>query len=53
MAMETMTEKIITVRLPEELHAKLVRLAEADIRSLHSYILKALADKVAAEETKR
>ncbi len=43
----TDNEKKFTLRLPEELHAELVRMATADERSLHSMVVKILREAVA------
>ena len=37
-------EKKFTLRLPEDLHAALVRMAEADDRSLHSMVVRILRE---------
>lgn len=44
--------KIFTLRLPEELHATLAKLAEEDLRSLHAEILVLLKEAVVARQIK-
>jgi len=45
-------EKKVTIRIPDELHQKLVKLAELDTRSLNGEIVAALREFVAERERK-
>ena len=46
------TEKKITIRLPEQLHAEIVKLAAEDLRSLNSELVKLLQEAVEARRKK-
>lgn len=44
---DTMAEKKYTIRIPEELHAELERIAKEDMRSLHAQIIVMLREAAA------
>ncbi len=46
-------EKKYTIRIPDELHAQLKRLADQDMRSLHSQIIILLREAAARRLGKR
>lgn len=46
------TEKKITIRIPADLHDKLIKLAEQDTRSLNGEIIALLKEAVTAREKK-
>lgn len=43
-------EKRLTLRLPEDIHEEISRLAEEDYRSLHSEIIVLLKEAIAARK---
>jgi hypothetical protein len=45
--------KKFTLRIPEELHGKLTKLADEDDRSLHAEILSLLKEALKAREEKQ
>lgn len=49
----TTDEKKLTVRLPDELHERLMRSAKTDRRSLNGQIVKLLEEALAARETQK
>ncbi len=47
------TDKRFSLRLPEELHAQLVELAEEDMRSIHAEIIMLLKEAIAARQKQK
>ncbi len=50
--MATDTEKRVSLRMPEELHAAVLQLAQADTRSMHAEILVLLREAVVARSAR-
>jgi hypothetical protein len=48
--MDTETEKKLTIRIPSDLHAELVKLAKEDARSLNSEVLVLLREALQARK---
>ncbi len=46
-------EKKFTLRLPEDMHAALVQMADEDMRSLHSMVIVILREAIEAHRAKQ
>lgn len=47
------TEKKFTLRLPEDMHAALSKMADEDMRSLHSMVIFILRQAIEAHRTQQ